>query len=318
MQLKDESKISLRKKVEEQLKKVPEGQKIHIDKTLLEELLFDVAVPQKESQYQINAKIPIWSGEFLRKIDLSEVSFENVAWSVLNYVDGPNFAMIWDWASDDYQLKIETEGKCHWKYEVLEHGKKIDYSYTNANIDFNNSWEAKLFGKSEFYQCDFSGLDFSNKSLDNVKSIMDCNFSNTGIKLSSDELYHKFNSQEYPEPAYVKIYRTSFSENDLSSIEVNVDRDYLIRKIDLSGTGTHININLTDSPESYLSFEYGSEKPTDMVEEHIRAGFWDGCFLNGKLFYSDEDKKGMYTKYEQSIFSSLDSSIEEQINHMKK
>ena len=63
----------LRKMVEEKIKMVPEGKRLYINKELLERLLFE-----QETRYLTFIKIPMWTGEFLSKIDLSEISFENV------------------------------------------------------------------------------------------------------------------------------------------------------------------------------------------------------------------------------------------------
>ncbi len=80
MELNNSRKEELRKNILEQLKNVPEGEKIHLDKKLLEDLLFEEIVVVESKG--LTAKLPVWSGEFLRKIDLSEVSFENVSWSL--------------------------------------------------------------------------------------------------------------------------------------------------------------------------------------------------------------------------------------------
>jgi len=76
MKVSKQAKIELQKTIEEQLKNVPDGQRISLDNELLEELLFDKYVIDEEKG--VIVKLPIWSGEVLRKIDLSKISFENV------------------------------------------------------------------------------------------------------------------------------------------------------------------------------------------------------------------------------------------------
>ena len=83
MQLNKQSKNELRKRIVEQLKEVPKGQKIKLDKELLEYLLFEVITLDKTTDTKV--KLPIWSGEFLKKIDLSQVDFTNVSWCILDY-----------------------------------------------------------------------------------------------------------------------------------------------------------------------------------------------------------------------------------------
>lgn len=41
-------------------------------------LLFDTYTCNKEKEIKI--KLPVWSGEFLQKLDLSQVDFEDVFW----------------------------------------------------------------------------------------------------------------------------------------------------------------------------------------------------------------------------------------------
>lgn len=64
----------LRQMIEEKIKKVPQGKRLYINKDLLEKLIFE-----QETNNRKNVKIPVWTGEFLSKIDLSEISFENVS-----------------------------------------------------------------------------------------------------------------------------------------------------------------------------------------------------------------------------------------------
>ena len=90
MKLNVESKNKLRAKIVEELKGVPADKKIKLDKDLLEFLLFDeleyTVIQEIDKPVTLKPRIPIWSGEFLRHIDLSEVDFSNVAWSILGYV----------------------------------------------------------------------------------------------------------------------------------------------------------------------------------------------------------------------------------------
>ena len=72
MKLNLEGRKELRKYVEEFLAKVPEGKRVKINDDVLQTLLFEtIIIPYNEDK----VKIPVWSGSFLRKIDLSKVSF---------------------------------------------------------------------------------------------------------------------------------------------------------------------------------------------------------------------------------------------------
>ena len=68
MNLSKESKDELRTIIKDNLKNIPDGQQIHLNKDILEFLLFDEIVVNQEKNLKM--KIPVWSGEFLRKIDL--------------------------------------------------------------------------------------------------------------------------------------------------------------------------------------------------------------------------------------------------------
>ena len=65
MKLSNKSKDELREKIAEQLKEVPKGQRVQLDKDLLEDLLFEIITLNKEKGIKI--KLPIWSGDFLKK-----------------------------------------------------------------------------------------------------------------------------------------------------------------------------------------------------------------------------------------------------------
>ena len=80
--LSKESRNRIRRVIIEQLKEVPEGERIKLDIKLLDNLIF-FKYYDKEIDTQI--KIPIWTGEFLRKLDLSELSFENANLDVSEY-----------------------------------------------------------------------------------------------------------------------------------------------------------------------------------------------------------------------------------------
>ena len=64
----EKKKIIIRRlQIEEILKEVPEGTRIHIPKKELEELLFDEII--YDDALQAPLRIPAWSGDFLSKID---------------------------------------------------------------------------------------------------------------------------------------------------------------------------------------------------------------------------------------------------------
>ena len=75
------SRQNLRKFIEKSLKEVPEGEKIYIARDVLEDLIFE-----QDPNSIPGVKVPVWTGEFLSKIDLREISFANV--NLNSYLSG--------------------------------------------------------------------------------------------------------------------------------------------------------------------------------------------------------------------------------------
>lgn len=121
-----------------------EEDRIKLDTELLEELMFENVEGRK---------IPVWTGEFLSKLDLSEVSFANVCWSKRINGDG----------------KIEDAGVF---------SEKLCFANTNIKVDFTSSAYPV-----DIIKCDFSNVDLSNSNITCANVISDCNLSNTKIKL---------------------------------------------------------------------------------------------------------------------------------------
>ncbi len=135
-------KKEIREKVEAKLKRVAKGKRIKLDKQLLEFLLFDEETMDKEKG--LKAKVPVWSGEFLQKIDLSEVDFTNVLWSTRD---------------------------------------NSDFYDTNAKIDLTKSFEAITRKAIILNFCDFGGLDFSSLDLSGIEQVIlnDSDIGNTNL-----------------------------------------------------------------------------------------------------------------------------------------
>ncbi len=124
MRLSEKDRYAFRERIEVMLRKVPEGQRIKLDKDLLEDLLFVKKTVNEEKDIMV--KLPVWSGKFLRKIDLSEVSFDNVSWTMLDNIT--SIAISKDFEIDEEFVK---------QLELIQrrnNSRCINYSFTNANI----------------------------------------------------------------------------------------------------------------------------------------------------------------------------------------
>ena len=276
MKLNIKGRIILRKYIEEILKEIPEGKKIRIDKEILEILLFEKVIVNKKTKEFF--KLPIWSGEFLSKIDLSEICFENVSWSLLgeeeekikeknqkikdfinkkeNIIEEKSNEIIEGKKKKPKQERKEYQNNLYYK-------RFINYSNTNAKIDFKKSIEYKVFKKVEINYCDFSKTDLSNNELEQY-SINNSYLDNTGIK------FNKLNLEEIKDTRITNLDLSNFS---LSVIEILV----LFKNRKYSETAnlknTKIKIYYDRRHSIYTLYE---------IEKIIKNGKLNGCTINGE------------------------------------
>lgn len=155
----------LRDMLEDKLTNVEtkEEKRIQFDKELLEVLIFDTY----KLDDGLTVKVPVWTGDFLSKLDLSEVSFDNVSW-------------------DD---SIVSD---HFHNNKVNYA--IDFGNTNAKIDFSKAyWEKDKLKK--LCNCNFMGLDLRSSNTDIIELFTGCNFSHALIYIySSTHLLEKFNN----------------------------------------------------------------------------------------------------------------------------
>jgi len=255
-----------------QLASVPEGQKINIDTDILKRLLF-VTLTSKESG--IVAKIPIWTGEFLRKIDLSKIDFDNVIWNPTNpiYLDEKLFGA-------DYQSIIDY-------FNSLDRFYHIDLSGTNANISFTMTFvsnernfltrykhvTSKLTNDIEL--CNFNGTNLYQANAYSLDGIFSCDLRDTNAILNFNHL--------------------SAVNSDLEGLnlgKVSLNAKCLLDELpaedtpDLSASIT--NCNLTNTS---LNFELDKDdaKSQKILGNYIKMGFLAGCLINGTRIKSAEE-----------------------------
>lgn len=147
----------IRNFIEKSVVDIEDGKRLKLDLSLLNELLF--------ATYKDGIKFIVWSGPFLRKIDLSEVNFDNV----------------------------------YWEYD--RSNRTTDLSYTNARIDFSKAYgtsiincnfshmdltESNINVIQEISNSDFSytkGIDSLFKLLNHKCKICDSNFEGTNLSM---------------------------------------------------------------------------------------------------------------------------------------
>ena len=306
MKLNKQGKEELRAKVLEQLASVPDGQRIHLEKEVLEELLFDTYAEQLNYTWgnlegqKAQVKYLVWTGKFLRKIDLSEVSFDDVLWD-LDYVPAGYFM---------YGTPYRYEGI-----------REIDLSNTNARIDFSKSFEGKHLRNDEnkgnnkdiiITRCFFDNVDLSNNVLGDTCDcwLRECDFSNTGIVLNFGGEYG------------ISMADCNFTGLDLS--KYTVDEFFFTTDRRISGedgrllTGG-VNNNFTNTGLNVQTYEEGPALVTRHLGQEIQMGNLVGCYVNGKKILSlkerqavAQEKGAKYEKYKEDLISGTTSSIEQQ------
>lgn len=263
MVLSRENKEKLRREILQQLDNIAVNEKIHFDKNLLEELIFETIVFDNS---RLILKLPVWTGTFLRKIDLSEISFEDVSWSLLSNLDYGVLSCHFD---NSVLEKIEEA-------KSINNGKVIDFSYTNANIDFEKSYEAKKSRGIEIRSCDFSGVDLSNNTTKNIIFAHQVNFANTNLKILDKKSLWWF-------------VECNLENLDLSNFKVSgldlIDFGIMPSKFSLCNLkNTGINIYISDSmfDESYEGKKIGlsSDDIKQIFFEYVSNGNIDNCILN--------------------------------------
>jgi len=174
MELNKKDKFELREYIKEKLELIPDGSPRIDDlpKEELESFIFHTLVDVDENGNVTTYKYPICTGSFLRKLDLSKISFDNVYFDQDLLID-----ILADFTMLDYRVLEEND-------------YPIDFSYTNAPI--STIFKRKDNHVLRISNCNFEGVDLSNVTLyltdfglnTNGFSIsLNNNFKNTGIRL---------------------------------------------------------------------------------------------------------------------------------------
>lgn len=345
MKLSNNSFNELRMDIIDMLLGVPEGKRIHIKKELLDDLIF---FKGKNKDGDV-IKVPVWTGAFLRRIDLREISFKNVLFQNSKYINNiDRIEKIMDREPlSRFIEKIEYDFDTSLYVVPFVYSKSyIDFSYTNANIDFREMCSNKIVG------CNFEGLDLKNADFKNVQSLYKCNFSNTNISTNID-----FNNKICQE--------CNFSNNDFSSITIDADIfniencSSFIKDCNFNNTGLHVKYEGPVLPKEYhdafrkmcrydkllkMGFITSNEyyeliepyEPIfrkyvykslykELFGANIRRGYFEGCYVNDKKINSLEERQARalnklekYEKMKKEIFTDVINDINDQIEGFSK
>lgn len=272
MQLNAEGKRKLREDIVEKIRKLDldYGVKIHLDKELLEELMFERKTVILDSSYGVNngkrvlMKKLIWTEGRLNNIDLSEISFNDMVW--------------------------ENESNTN-----------IDLTGTNAQIDFSKSFDIK-WGKplriKNFY---FEDTNLSNNFINYDCHIDHCAFDDTGIKFSlRDDCRISINHSSLTglDLSATEVSEEIFDENS------NI---HFIGNSFLSRTGLRIKTTSLLNEIGYLSDVKDENEISALIQRRfedckrqrelraylgrqIEEGRLEGCYVNGIKILSSTEK----------------------------
>ena len=319
----------LRNQLQELLETVPDGERVSIpNQCNLDKLLFDTYVLDEKKG--IVVKFPVWTGPFLSKLDLSNVNFENVTWSINDdsyykreIEELIDIIEVSDRDSEDYEFE-DNVSRDNGEIEVK------DFSNTNANIDFKKSFEYKVFNFVYIQGINFENVDLSNNVLSMTDVIIqNSNLANTNINLNNLKS--------------LEVEYSNLENVDLSRYFVELYDD------EIFGLGSNIHRNIYDKfdNEYYADFYFGLDPDVDFMpcyrntrlqikydekmEEVYDSKFEsDNIYINGIKIHNAYDylhNSGLFNgcvvnhKHVQSIYMRSDEIIkcvDEQIQRMRK
>lgn len=288
---KNELRMEIKELVKEiSLEDVAKGKRVHLDKEFLEWLLFDEIVYNKEKN--LTLKLPAWSGPFLSRIDLSEVSFEDVAWSLLGYKFVTNFG------NNDIQKKINNV------INGLNY-RSVDYSSTNANIDFTKSWEAKNLPERKpiIVNCDFSFMDLSKFSINDFEGIYCCDLSKTKMLVPNLDLIFA-----------LKLQETYLDNLDMKNISIDISK---LGNDEVSSFHT----NYFCDTGLKITCDLHSGEVRALVSALLQEGKIYDCYLNGKKLLSKAERHAILMekhREHQELKNKLIDSIRIKVKDIKK
>ena len=295
----------IRRKVEKQLSQVPEGQKIKLPKETLEILIFDNYVAEMDSDSIIHnylkpivpLKMVAWDMSHYDKLDLSEVSFDNVYWGDERILD----------CTESIRPKL-TAGE-------LKFRPVINLSNTNAKIDFSKAipiiiktgrYKNKYYNVRIIYRFNFDNTDLSNNLLNHGFVLKYSLLGNTNINIDFGNYYFVI---DFTDLSNVDLSNNTVTEKVFSTNE-DEPQIYISHSV-LRNTG--LNITLPS---------YQVIKTNDVLNSMILNGHLKGCYINGRVVGTDSKEERKIKKhqlleelvqYQTSFENAITDSIQKQL-----
>lgn len=272
----------------------PKDLKIKLAPEVLEDLLFE-----KMTYDGKPVKFPVFS-KYLKYFDLSEVSFEDVTWSQTT-------AEKLGFDRDEY---TRSSGLQLYKAPGAKYRTPVDYSWTNAKIDFSKSWDAKNSkdGRGVVEHCIFAGTNLSNNDLSKLSVIDNCNFSSTNIKITDMQAFVHETQVTNSIFDYVNFVEHSISIPDL--IEHFDESSFRKTRLHIVGS----------REEATSCSKDGTNLSAMIVQDQI-----GGCYLNGRYINTKEESKKLkeqlqqqYAEYEATYAGSIEKQVMSQVDQARK
>lgn len=282
---------------------VPEGTRIRIDKDVLEQLLFDryLVVMMQDLKTDLAGQrlfVKMISNELpspLSKIDLSEVSFDNVCWN-----------------GDSIQYCVEEVVGADKK--DLTRTKKVQLINTNAKIDFSKAQPIEEHSEKicKVKSIDFRGTYLENNNIKGCYYFYNCDFHDTGITFDlTGESHISFNScnLEGVNLSNQTVDETAFTDGG--------SKNTRIYACNLKNTGLKIESDNFKKQPDELNNLYNM----------LFDGLLVGCYINEREISThskeerktiSEAKKEEYDSYCEEIIDKVTNDLDEQIKKVKR
>ena len=287
--LSESEKLILRECVQKKLTEVKfkPDKRIKLPKEMLENILFDKTENEKYFGY---------FGDGLCKLDLSEISFDNVSFSSQGAIDLSNT-----------NIKIDFRTVLLSSYQ--QHDRIILDNVDFTNVDLSDSH----LGEKDI--CDFSHCSFKNTNLSfnsaRIYEFDKCDL--TGVDLSSTTLYSM-------------AWRYNRRDGNMQDSLVSKNKEHLliIRNCNLSNTGAIIKVGPDNPKDPYVINEFSEEKSRRQIGRLMAKGYLKNCIIEDetiKPIYSKKEllemeKNKTSVKSNEMIEDTL-SKIDEQVKFLK-
>lgn len=291
---------------------VPDGKVIKVRKELLEDLLFE-KMSYEDNGVEKWFKIPVISGSFLKKIDLSEISFENVFWSfnfgVIDFRIGNSDVyeeekgLPIDFSLDEDRKKFIKKVKKIVRHNVFNFC--VDYSHINKEIDLSKSFDAmqKNNGNLFLEGCHFSGNKIIFPSYFDGEEWLQIHIKN--CKLNDCHFFGHLPT------TVIRAYDTDFENTKLSA------RITYVGEYGRSGSLDNDIFNDCNLRNTELRIYTTKGVKSCRCVENKFQNEWVGCYVNDVYIKTSEEKantKKLALKEYKSRSKNIIGSISKEIS----